>query len=96
MNNKQYYIYILTNNSNTLYIGVTNNLVRRLYEHKNKLVRGFTAKYNLNKLIYFEIYDEILLALNREKELKGKTRAKKMILIRSINPNYTDLSYQLQ
>jgi putative endonuclease len=66
-----YYIYILTNRSNTLYIGVTNDLQKRLYEHKNKLVKGFTKQYRLNKLIYFEEYEDVNEAIKREKQIKG-------------------------
>ena len=78
MEYKQYYIYILSNYSNsTIYIGVTNNLVKRLYQHRNKLIDGFTSKYNINKLVYYEIYQNIDYAINREKQLKGWSRAKK-------------------
>ncbi len=71
--NKQGYIYIITNCSNkTLYIGVTSNLVKRILEHKNHVVDGFSKKYNLNKLIYYEVYDDIGTAISREKYLKGK------------------------
>jgi len=90
MNN--YYIYILTNKSNTLYVGVTNNIQKRLYEHKNKLINGFTKKYNLNKLIYFETYQNINDAIKREKQIKGWTRKKKIDLIKTKNPNFNDLS----
>jgi putative endonuclease len=67
---KNYYIYILTNKSKTLYIGVTNNLNRRVYEHKSKLIEGFTKKYNLDKLVYFEVFNNIEDAIRREKQLK--------------------------
>jgi len=87
-----YYIYILTNKSNTLYIGVTNNLQKRLYEHKNKLVEGFTKKYNLDKLIYFETYQDINEAIKREKQIKGWIRKRKIELIKSKNPTFEDLS----
>ena len=88
-----YYVYILTNTYNTvLYIGVTNNLERRLYEHKNKLVDGFTKKYNLHKLVYFDTTTDVRSAIEREKQLKGWARAKKNALIESINPDWTDLS----
>ena len=89
---KDYYVYILSNRQKTLYVGVTNNLVRRIYEHKNKLVEGFTKKYNLNKLIYFETYSEIKDAIKREKQLKNWHRDWKIKLIESINPNWDDLS----
>lgn len=87
-----YYVYILTNrNHNVLYIGVTNNLVRRIFEHKKKLVRGFTEKYNVDKLIYFEQFDFIDLAIAREKQIKGYSRAKKIILINKLNPEWKEL-----
>lgn len=88
-----YYIYILTNwSNNVLYTGVTNNLERRLYEHKNKLVKGFTEKYNINKLVYFDSTTDVLAAIAREKQIKGWTRHKKNNLIESINPHWDDLS----
>jgi putative endonuclease len=92
MNDKRYYIYIITNKRNgTLYIGVTNNLIRRIYEHKNKLVDGFSKKYGLDKLVYFEVYDAIENAINREKYLKGKKRKYKIDLIESMNKMWNDL-----
>lgn len=92
MEYKQYYIYILSNYSNsTIYIGVTNNLVKRLYQHQNKLIDGFTSKYNINKLVYYEIYQNIDYAINREKQLKGWSRAKKNALIETLNPTWKDL-----
>jgi putative endonuclease len=89
---KQYYVYILTNKSNTLYIGVTNDIERRLYEHKNKLVRGFTSIYNLNKLIHVEVFVNINEAISREKQLKGWTRKKKIELIKQKNPNFEEIN----
>jgi putative endonuclease len=90
---KDYYVYILTNKFHTtLYIGVTNNLERRLYEHRNKLVKGFTSKYNLAKLVHIEQTGDALAAITREKQLKGWTRAKKMALVESTNPQWRDLS----
>ena len=88
---KQYYIYILTNKSNTLYIGITNDLIRRLYEHKNKLVAGFTKKYNIDRLIYYEVFDSPEAAIQREKEIKGWIRKKKIDLIKRVNPNFKEL-----
>ena len=88
----RYFIYILTNKSNTLYIGVTNNLRKRLYEHKNKLVEGFTKKYNLYKLIYFEEYQDVNEAIKREKQIKGWIRKRKIELIKIKNPTFNDLS----
>jgi len=91
--NKQYYVYILTNKFNrVLYIGITNNLVRRVFEHKNKLVSGFTNKYNLVKLIYYEITDDIRSAIKREKQLKNWHREWKINLIDQFNPEWHDLS----
>ena len=78
-------------NNTTIYTGVTNNLVRRVYEHKNKIVKGFTAKYNITKLVYYEIFDDITLAIEREKQLKGGSRKQKEELINSINPAWKDL-----
>ena len=92
---KSYYVYILTSLHNkVLYTGVTNNLKRRVYEHRNKLVEGFTKRYNVDKLLYFEVYKDVRLALNREKEIKGWRRAKKIALIEEKNPNYEDI-YQM-
>ena len=89
---KQSYTYIITNLSNTtLYIGVTSNLQKRIYEHKNKLAKGFSEKYNLTKLVYYEIFDSIEEAICREKYLKGKKREFKNKLISEFNPNFEDL-----
>lgn len=82
----------MTNNSKTLYTGVTNNLNRRVNEHKNKLIQGFTAKYNITKLVYFEIFTDINRAIAREKQIKGWLRKKKINLIESVNPEWDDLS----
>jgi len=88
-----YYVYLVTNwNDNVLYVGVTNDLVRRLYEHKNKLVPGFTSKYNLHKLVYFEETEDVFTALQREKEIKKWRREKKDNLVRKVNPEWKDLS----
>jgi len=96
MLNKNYYIYLLTNWNNTvMYIGVTNDLVRRLYEHKNKLYDGFTKKYNLNKLVYFELFFDINEAIKREKEIKKWRRDKKNKLVESINPEWRDLGLEI-
>jgi len=90
--NKNYFVYIITNkNSTTLYTGVTNDLKRRVYEHKNKLVEGFTRKYNINKLVYYEIYEDIHEAIAREKQIKGGSRAKKISLIEEMNHDWKDL-----
>ncbi len=88
-----YYVYIITNKTNsTLYIGVTNNLDRRIHEHKNKLVEGFSSKYNLYKLVYMEIYNDINQAIEREKQLKKWSRSKKNKLISDFNPQWAELS----
>lgn len=89
---KKYWVYIATNKSNTLYTGVTNNLQRRMYEHQNKLIKGFTEKYNINKLIYFQEFNNPQEAISAEKKIKGWTRKKKIDLIKSINPTFEDLS----
>lgn len=86
-----YYIYILGNDKPTLYIGVTNNLVRRIYEHKYEFVNGFTKKYKLKKLLYFEVFANIQDALIREKQLKHWNRKWKMDLIKNQNPYFIDL-----
>ena len=93
---KNVYVYIITNKNNTtLYIGVTNNIQRRIFEHKYKLLDGFSKKYNLEKLVYYEIFDNMLSAIEREKYLKGKKRDYKEKLIVDINPNWDDLSLLL-
>lgn len=90
------YVYILFNKRNgTLYTGVTSNLKLRVYEHKNKINKGFTEKYNVNKLGYFEEYEDISLAIAREKNIKAGSRKNKIRLIESINPNWEDLYYCL-
>ena len=89
---RYYYIYILTNKSNkVLYIGVTNDLLKRVYEHRNKHVRDFTSKYNVSKLVYYEEAEDVYYAISREKQIKGYVRAKKVKLIESINPEWKDL-----
>jgi putative endonuclease len=89
---KQYYIYIMTNRSRTLYTGVTNNLYRRVYEHKNKLIDGFAKKYNITKLVWYEVTSDINSAIAREKQIKGWLRKKKIALFESMNPDWKDLS----
>ena len=89
----RYYVYLLTNwNNKVMYVGVTNNLERRLYEHKNKLVKGFTGKYNVNKLVYFEETQDVTAAIAREKEIKKWRREKKNQLVNRMNLNWKDLS----
>ncbi len=89
---KEYFVYILTNKSKTLYTGVTNNLIRRVSEHKEKKIHGFTRKYNINKLLYYEVTNDVYAAISREKQIKGLLRSKKIALIESINPEWCDLS----
>jgi putative endonuclease len=89
---KEYYVYIMTNRSRTLYTGVTNDLMRRVYEHKHKLVPGFTSNYNIQYLVYYETTSSIYSAIEREKQIKGWLRAKKIALIDSANPEWKDLS----
>lgn len=93
---KQYYVYIITNKIHTvLYTGVTNNLTRRVHEHKEKSLKGFTQKYNLNKLVYYEVFEDIEYALLREKQIKGGSRQDKVDLINSANGEWKDLSEEL-
>ena len=88
-----YYVYILTNKTNrVMYIGVTNNLERRLYEHRNELADSFTKRYHVHKLVYFETTTDIRTAIEREKQLKGWLRVKKNALIETMNPKWEDLS----
>ncbi len=88
-----YYVYHLTNwNNKVMYLGVTNNLERRVYEHKNKLHKGFTEKYNINKLVYFEETSDVTEAITREKEIKKWRREKKNALVKKVNPGWKDLS----
>jgi putative endonuclease len=92
MDFKQYYVYILTSdNSKVLYTGVTNNLLKRVYEHKEKTIKGFTSKYNINRLVYYEVFENIEEAIKREKQIKGGSRNKKERLINKFNPRWEDL-----
>ena len=92
-----YFVYILTNRTHrSLYVGVTSDLSRRLYEHKNELADGFTKKYHIHKLVYFEETPDVNVAIAREKQLKGWTRAKKNALIETMNPDWTDLAEKLE
>ena len=89
---ERFYIYIMTNKVNTvLYTGFTNNLVRRVYEHKEKIIEGFTKKYNINKLVYYEIFNDARNAIIREKQIKAGSRKKKLDLINNMNPEWKDL-----
>ncbi|MDI6727817.1 MAG: GIY-YIG nuclease family protein [Thermodesulfovibrionales bacterium] len=93
---KYYYIYIMTNKNNkVLYTGVTSDLKRRVYEHKEKLIEGFTKRYNITKLIYYEIYRDAEKAILREKQIKGGSRAKKEMLVNGFNPEWRDLYTEL-
>ena len=92
---KCYYVYLLTNwNNRVMYVGVTNDLRRRVYEHQNKLVKGFTEKYNVDKLVYYEQTNDVIAALTREKEIKKWRREKKNSLVVAVNPEWHDLSTQ--
>jgi len=89
---KDSYVYLLTNKyKNVLYTGVRSDLIRRIYEHKNKLVDGFTSKYNVNCLVYYEVCPDIVTAIDREKQIKGWTREKKNDLVNTLNPQWGDL-----
>ena len=92
MGPRNYCVYLLTNRSGTLYTGVTNDLQRRMYEHKNKLVEGFTKRYNIDMLVYYEATSDIGEALSREKQIKAWRRSKRIALIESVNPQWRDLS----
>ena len=89
---RQYYVYIITNQNHTvLYTGITNDLNKRIYEHKEKLAKGFSAKYNLDKLVYFQVTEDVISAITREKQIKGGSRKKKVELINDLNPDWIDL-----
>jgi len=92
VNVRQFYVYIMTNQKRTLYTGVTNDLIRRVYEHKQKSVEGFTKRYNLSWLAYYETTDNVESAITREKQVKGWLRRKKVALIESANPRWVDLA----
>lgn len=93
---RTYFVYILASKSRRLYIGVTNNLERRMWEHKNKVVEGFTKQYNIDRLVYFEDTTDVKSAIEREKQLKGWRREKKITLIETINAAWENLSVRLQ
>lgn len=93
---KQYFVYILTNKNHTvLYTGITSDLANRLFEHKEKLTQGFTKLYNVDKLVYYEIFEDAYEAISREKQLKAGSRNKKLNLINAFNPSWCDLSDNL-
>ncbi len=89
---KQYWVYILASHKRTLYVGTTSNLERRMYEHRNKLIEGFTKRYNITQLVYYEQTNDVMAAIEREKQIKGWTRARKLELIRGFNPIWHDFS----
>jgi len=89
---KKYFVYIIASRSRTLYVGVTNDLERRVYEHKHKLISGFTAKYKITRLVHFEETEDVMSAIEREKQIKGWTRAKKVALVEAANPTWEDLA----
>ena len=90
---KTYYVYIVASRSLVFYIGVTNDLLRRIYEHKNKLLPGFTQKYDVDRLLYYEMFAEIDQAIHREKQLKGWSRGKKLAIIKKMNPELKEISF---
>ncbi len=92
MGSKKYYVYIMTSPKGTLYTGTTNDLKRRVYQHKHKLIEGFTKKYNITRLAYYEETPDVQSAMTREKQIKGWVRRKKIDLIKSANPKWMDLS----
>jgi len=89
---RTYYVYILTSDSGTLYTGVTNSIFHRTLQHKSKETPGFTSKYDVTRLVYYEVFNDVLAAIRREKEIKGWTRKKKIALIESMNPKWVDLA----
>lgn len=96
MEDKHSYVYILTNKNNTvLYTGVTADLAKRVWQHKEKFVEGFTKRYNLDKLVYYEVFEDISNAIAREKQIKGGSRLKKLRLIEDMNKDWKDLYYEL-
>ena len=88
---KRYYVYIMTNHSKTLYIGMTNDLRRRVSEHKEKMIEGFTKRYKINQLVYFEEYDDVRYAIERETRLKTWSRQRKIDLIATMNPDWKEI-----
>jgi putative endonuclease len=95
VNSAQFFVYIMSSRSSTLYTGFTNDLLKRVYEHKERFVDGFTKRYSVNRLVYYEVCESAESALLREKQIKGWTRAKKIELVESINPEWNDLSIDL-
>ena len=96
MDSRQYYVYILANKTNVaLYVGVTNDLIKRVYEHKEKFVMGFAEKYDIDKMVYYEVYSDPENAISGEKRLKASSRAKKNQLVVLMNPEWRELYYEL-
>ena len=89
---KTYYVYLLSSHRRVLYTGVTGDLYRRMYEHRHHVLEGFTKRYDVTQLVYFESFTEVLAAISREKEIKGWSRARKVALVRSLNPEWKDLA----
>ena len=96
MEYRQFFVYMMTNKTNrVLYTGITNNLIRRVHEHKNGLFKGFTKKYNADKVVYFEVFDDPENAIRREKQIKAGSRQKKIDLINGFNPDWQDMTDKL-
>lgn len=91
---KQYYVYVMSNKSRRLYTGITSKLQKRVFEHKNKLLDGFTARYNFDMLVYYEVFSQVANAITREKQIKSWSREKKLRLILAENPDWQDLSLE--
>ena len=92
MKHHEYFVYIVCSRSGTLYIGMTNSIYRRALEHKRREIEGFASKYGCDRLVYYESFDDVHIAIGREKQLKGWSRAKKLALIESKNPRWEDLA----
>jgi putative endonuclease len=92
---KKYYVYVMTNRTRTLYVGVTGDLERRILEHKQKLVPGFTSKYNITELVWFQDFDDVQQAIEAEKRIKAWRRSKKIALVEEANPQWLDLAEAL-
>jgi putative endonuclease len=91
---KQYFVYIMSNKARRLYVGITSKLYKRVFQHKNKLLPGFTSRYNFDMLVYYEEFSQVVSAITREKEIKGWRREKKLKLILAENPDWADLSLE--
>ncbi|MFA6303010.1 MAG: GIY-YIG nuclease family protein [Legionella sp.] len=95
MHTESYVYFVANKHNNVLYVGVTTDLIRRIYEHKSKLVKGFTQRYNVDRLVYYEACDSIIVAIEREKEIKGWSRKKKNALVYGLNPEWNDLYHSI-